>query len=137
MFVTFCLYGEFEGQRLGIQVLYTGSTSTIIEEMGKMKCYYIVPGQGNDVVTPDKHDLELLRSGVMTAKGFALNYEMKLRSQEAYEWMSRVSSEAVHQDIVLVGEDEGVEKSYRIILAEMMTSMFGGQMNFGYKGELK
>jgi hypothetical protein len=102
-----------------------------------MKCYYIVSGQGNDVVVPDKHDLELLRNGVMTGKGFALNYEMKLRGQEAYEWMSRVSAEAIHKDIVLVGEEEGAEKSYRIILAEMMASMFGGQMNFRYMGELK
>jgi hypothetical protein len=107
------------------------------EKVAKMKFYYIVPGQGNDEVAPDKHDLELFRNGVMTAKGFTLNYEMKLRSQEAYEWMSRVSAEAIHQDIVLVGEDEGTEKSYRILLAEMMTSMFSGQMNFRYKGELK
>lgn len=62
---------------------------------------------------------------------------MKLRSQGAYEWMSRVSAETIHEDVVLVGEDEGAEKSYRIMLAEMMASMFGGQMNFRYKGELK
>jgi asparagine synthetase A len=102
-----------------------------------MKYYYIMSGQGNDVVAPDKHDLELFKSGVMTAKGFALNYEMKLRSQEAYEWMSRVSAEAIHQDIVLVGEEDGLEKSYRIMLAEMMASMLSGQMNFRYMGELR
>jgi hypothetical protein len=62
---------------------------------------------------------------------------MKLRSQEAYEWMSQVSAEAIHQDIVLVGEEDGVEKSYRIMLAEMMASMFSGQMNFRYVGELR
>ena len=102
-----------------------------------MKYYYIVSGQGNDAVAPDKRDLESYKNGVMTAKGFALNYEMKLRSQEAYQWMLRISGEAIHQDIVLVGEDEGAEKSYRIYLAEMMASMFSGQMNFRYAGELK
>ncbi len=55
--------------------------------------------------------LELYRNGVMTAKGFALNYEMKLRSQEAYEWMARVSAEATHEDVVLVGEDEELKKA--------------------------
>ena len=118
-------------------MLYTCSSAVARKEVGKMKYYYIVLGRGNDVVAPDRHDLELFRNGVMTPRGFGLNYEMKLRSQEAYEWMSRVSAEAVHQDIVLVGEDEGAEKSYRIILAEMMASMFGGKMNFRYMGELK
>jgi len=118
-------------------VLYTCSIVLAREKVANMKYYYVVVGKRNDVVTPDKNDLELLRNGVMTAKGFALNYEMKLRSQEAYEWMSRVSAEAIHQDVVLIGEDEGTEKSYRIILAEMMASMFSGQMNFRYEGELK
>lgn len=118
-------------------MLYTCSTAVARKEVGKMKYYYVVPGHGNDVVSPDKHDLELYRNGVMTAKGFALNYEMKLRSQGAYEWMSRVSAEAIHEDVVLVGEDEGAEKTYRIMLTEMMASMFGGQMNFRYMGELK
>jgi hypothetical protein len=122
---------------MGPQVLYTCSSAAAKKKAGEMKHYYIVSGQGNDAVAPDKHDLELYKNGVMTAKGFGLNYEMKLRSQEAYEWMSRVSAEAIRQDIVLVGEEEGAEKSYRIMLAEMMTSMFGGQMNFRYMGELK
>jgi len=102
-----------------------------------MKYYYIVPGGGNDAVAPDKYDLELLKKGIITAKGFALNYEMKLRSQEAYKWMSRVSAEAIHQDIVLVGEDEKAGKSCRVLLAEVMTSMFSGHMNFRYAGELE
>jgi hypothetical protein len=118
-------------------MLYTCPNTGAKKKLQKLKYYYIVSGHGNNAVTPDKRDLELYRNGVMTAKGFALNYEMKLRSQEAHKWMSRVSAEAVHVDVVLVGEEEGAEKSYRVILAEMMTSMFGGQMNFRYKGELK
>ena len=118
-------------------MLYTCSSAAARKKAGKMKYYYIVFGHANDAVAPDKRDLESYKNGLITAKGFALNYEMKLRSQEAYEWMSRVSAEAIHQDIVLVGEDERAEKSYRIMLAEMMASMFGGQMNFRYLGELK
>lgn len=118
-------------------MLYTCSTPAARKEGGKMKYYYIVSGQGNDVVAPDRRDLELFRNGAMTAKGFALNYEMRLRSQDAYEWMSRVSAEAIHEDVVLVGEDEGTQKSCRVMLAEMMASMFGGKMNFRYMGELK
>lgn len=118
-------------------MLYTCSTSAVNKTAEKMKQYYIVPGHGNDEVVADKHDLDLLRKRVMTAKGFALNYEMKLRSHEAYEWMTRVSKEASHQDVVLIGEEEGLEKSYRTILAEMMASMFGGNMNFRYIGDLK
>ncbi len=102
-----------------------------------MKEYYIMDGHGNDAVSPDKSDLDLLRKGVMTAKGFALNYEVKLRSKEAYEWMARVSSEAAHDDVVLVSEEEKAEESCRIMLGEMMNSMFGGKMNFRYMGEIK
>ncbi len=118
-------------------MLYTGSRSVVRKEEGKMKYYYIVPGVENCAVAPDKHDLDLYRNGVITARGFALNYDLKLRSPEAYEWMMRVSTEATHEDVVLVGEEEGDEKSYRIILAEMITNMFGGKMNFRYEGEVK
>jgi hypothetical protein len=118
-------------------MLYTCSTSTAKKTTGQMKHYYVIHGHGNDEVAPDKHDLDLYKSGVMTAKGLALNYEVKLRSPEAYDWMARVSAEASHEDVVLIGEEEGAEKSYRTILAEMMTSMFGGKMNFRCLGELK
>ena len=118
-------------------MLYTCSTSAAEKMSEKMRYYNIMRGHGNDAVAPDKHDLDLCRNGVMTSKGFALNYEMKLRSQEAYEWMERISSEAAHDDVVLVSEEEKAEKSCRIMLAEMMASMFGGKMNFRYMGEVK
>jgi glyoxylase-like metal-dependent hydrolase (beta-lactamase superfamily II) len=122
-------------------MLFTCSTAVAAKKMGKMKHYYVVPGHGNDEVAPDRRDLELFKSGVLTAKGFALNYEVKLRSREAYEWMARVSAEASHEDVVLVGDDEGaensVEKSYRAMLAEMMLSMFGGTVKLRCEGELK
>jgi hypothetical protein len=118
-------------------MLYTCSASAA-KNIGKnMKRYYVLPDRGNDDVVPDKHDLNLYKNGAITAKGFALNYETKLRSREAYEWMERVSVEVAHEDIVLVGNENNGEKSYRIILAEMMASMFGGKMNFRYVGELK
>ena len=118
-------------------MLYTCSTSAVNKKAAKMKSYCIAPGQGNDAVAPDKYDLSLHKRGVMTDKGFALNYEMKLRSREAYEWMQRVAGESTHEDVVLVGEDEAADKSCRIMLAEIMTSMFSGKMNFRYLGELK
>jgi hypothetical protein len=118
-------------------MLYTCSASATKKIGGNMKCYYILGGRGNDDVVPDKHDQDLYKNGVITAKGFALNYETKLRGREAYEWMERVSAEAAHEDIVLVGRENNGEKSYRTILAEMMASMFGGKMNFRYMGELK
>lgn len=118
-------------------MLYTCSASAAKKTTGKMKHYHIAHGHGNDEVVPDKRDLELYKNGVITARGFALNYEMKLRSPEAYEWMARVSEEASHEDVVLIGEEETAENSCRTKLAEMMTSMFGGNMNLRYGGELK
>ena len=118
-------------------MLYTCSRAVANKKVGTMKHYYVVPGHGNDAVAPDRRDLELFKSGVLTAKGFALNYEVKLRSREAYEWMARVSAEASHEDVVLIGEDERAEKSYRAMLAEMMLSMFGGTVKLRYEGELK
>jgi hypothetical protein len=118
-------------------MLYTCSASAA-KKIGKnMKCYYILPGRENDAVIPDKKDLDLYKKGAITARGLALNYETKLRSQEAYVWMERVSAEAAHEDIVLIGNENKNEKSYNIILAEMMASMFSGKMNFRYVGELK
>jgi len=118
-------------------MLFTCSTAVAAKKMGKMKHYYVVPSHGNDAVAPDKRDLELYKSGVLTAKGFALNYGVKLRSQEAYEWMARVSTEASHEDVVLIGDDKGAKKSYRAMLAEMMLSMFSGTAKLRYEGELK
>ncbi len=116
-------------------MLYTCSVSE--EKLaGNKRNYLITPSHGNDEVAPDELDLKLLKDGVMTSRGFVLNYEVKLRSPEAYDWMERVSAEASHEDVVLIGEDVS-EKSYRTVLAEMMASMFGGKMNFRYVGELK
>jgi len=108
-------------------MLYSCSVSAA-KKKGKMKYYYIIHGHGNDVVVPDKSDIDLYNKGVITPKGFELNYGMKLRRNEAYDWMERVSAEASHGDVV---------KIYRIMLAEMMASMFGGNMKFRYEGELK
>jgi hypothetical protein len=118
-------------------MLFTCSRAVADKKMGKMKHYYVVPGHGNDAVAPDRRDLKLFKSGVLTTKGFALNYDVKLRSREAYEWMARVAVEASHEDVALIGEDEGAEKSYRAMLAEMMLSMFGGTVKLRYEGELK
>jgi hypothetical protein len=117
-------------------MLYTCSVSAAKRKTREMKHYFVMPDQGNDEVAPDKRDIEFYKNGTITAKGFALNYEMKLRSQEAYKWMARVSAEASHEDIVLIGEDDQTENSPRKMLAEIMFSMFGGRMNFRYAGEL-
>lgn len=118
-------------------MLYSCSTSVAKKMTGEMKHYFVVRGHGNDEVVPDKRDVDLYKKGVMTAKGFALNYEVKLRTHEAYEWMARVSAEASHKDVVLIGGEEEADKICRTMLAEMMASMFGGNMNFRYVGELK
>lgn len=117
-------------------MLYTCSASTAKTKAKEMKQYSVELNHGNDEVAPDKQDIDLFKSGDITAKGFALNYQVKLRRREADEWMARVSKEAIHEDIVLVGGEEEAHKMARTILAEMMMSMFGGKMNFRYEGEL-
>ena len=117
-------------------MLYSCSTS-VAKKKGSMKYYYLIEGHGNDAVVPDKSDIDLYNSGVITEKGFELNYGIKLRRNEAYKWMERVSAEAGHGDVVLVGDKEEGEKISRTMLAEMMASMFGGKMKFRYGGELK
>ncbi len=118
-------------------MLYSASTSTA-ERIGKeMKCYYIMAGRGNDEVAPDRFDLDLHMSGDLTRQGLMINYQVKLRRPEAYEWMKRVSSEAVNDDVVLVDSEEDPERSFRVVLAKMMASMFSGQMSFRYMGELE
>jgi hypothetical protein len=117
-------------------MLYTCSTNVPKKTLEKMKQYYIIHGYGNDEVVPEKSDLNLYKKGIITAKGFAINYEVKLRSQEAYDWMERVSREASHEDVVLIGEQEGTEKGYLAMLVQMMVSMFAGKIKFQYLGEL-
>ena len=119
------------------KVLYTACVSVLKKVKGKMKPYYVIRNHGNDVVVPDQVDLDQYENGVVTWKGFRINYLAKLMRPEADEWMKRVSIEAVSQDVVLVSNEEDVENCYRIMLAEMMINMFSGQMNLRYMGELK
>ena len=118
-------------------MLYSASASTAGRFGKEMKCYYVMAGRGNDEVAPDPFDLDLHKSGDLTWQGLMINYQVKLRRPEAYEWMERVSSEAVHDDVVLVDSEEDPERSFRVVLAEMMASMFSGQMSFRHKGELE
>jgi hypothetical protein len=92
--------------------------------------------RGNDVVVPDQSDLKQYRNGVLTWQGLKVNYLANLMRPEAEKWMKRVSSEAVSEDVVLVSDEENVEKCYRILLAEMMINMFSGHMKVRYSGEL-
>jgi len=118
-------------------MLYTTSLSNLEKIKRKLKPYYIMKNRGNDVVLPDQSDLEQHRNGVLTWQGFRVNYLAKLMRAEAEEWMRRVSGEAVSEDVILVSEEENVEHCYRIQLAEMMISMFSGQMKIRYMGELE
>ena len=118
-------------------MLYTSSLSVFEKSKRKLKPYYVMKNRGNDVVTPDQLDLEQYRNGMLTWQGFKVNFLAKLMRPEAEEWMKRVSGEAVSEDVVLVSEEEDVEHCYRIMLAEMMISMFSGRMNLRYMGELK
>jgi len=119
------------------KVLYTACVSALKKIKGKMKLYYVTKNHGNDAIIPDQLNLDQYRNGVVTWEGFKVTYLTKLMRPEADEWMRRVSTEAVSQDIVLVSDEEDVEHCYRILLAEMMMNMFSGQMNLRYMGELK
>jgi len=117
-------------------MLYTTSVSAFKRIKRKVKVYYIVKDHGNDVVMPDRVDLDHYRSRVLTWEGFKVNYLAKLMRPEADEWMRRVSEEAVSNDVVLVDEEKDTEHSCRKFLAEMMVSMFSGRLKFHYMGEL-
>jgi uncharacterized protein YeaO (DUF488 family) len=119
------------------KVLYTACVSVLEKVKRKMKVYHVMRNRGNDVVVPDQQDLDQYRNGAVTWNGFRVNYLAKLMRPEAEEWMKRVSGEAVSEDVVLVSDEEEVERCYRIMLAEMMISMFSGRMNVRYMGELK
>lgn len=118
-------------------MLYTASKVNAEGISNRMKRYYIMFGHGNDEVSPDPFDLDLYKAGELTWQGLLLNYQVKLRKSKANIWMQKVSSEAVHEDIILVDSEEDPEHSLRVILAQMMASMFSGQMGFRYNGELK
>jgi hypothetical protein len=120
-----------------VKMLYTASVSVLEKVRGEMKLYYVMGGHGNDVVIPDQSDLDQYRDGILTWKGFRVNYLGKLMRPEAEEWMKRVSAEAVGEDVVLVSDEEDVEHCYRVLLAEMMINMFSGQMKLRYMGELR
>ncbi len=123
------------GRREGM--LFTSSLSILKKVKRKPKPYYLMRNRGNDVAVPDALDLEQYENGVLTWQGFKVNFLAKLMRPEAEEWMKRVSGEAVSEDVVLVSDEEDVERCYRILLAEMMINMFSGQMNLRYMGELK
>jgi len=118
-------------------MLYTTGLSSIKKIEKKLKPYYLMKNHGNDVVVPDQSDLEQYRNGVLTWKGFKVNYMAKLMRPEAEEWMKRVAVEAVSEDVVLVDAEKDVNHCYRVLLAEMMINMFSGQMKVRYVGEPK
>jgi hypothetical protein len=118
-------------------MLWTCSLSSFRERKDNLKSYYVIENRGNDVVVPDQFDLEQYSDGNLTWQGFRVNYLAKLMRPEAEEWMKRVCSEAVSEDVMLISDEENVEKCYRIFLAEMMISMFSGHTKLRYMGELK
>ncbi len=118
-------------------MLYTSSISKAQTKAQGMKQFFIDRSHGNNEVAPEKTHINLYKSGEMTEKGFALNYEMKLRSNQAYDWMAKVSALAIHEDVVMINGEDQIDKLCRKMLAEMMFSMFGGKMNFRYAGELE
>ena len=117
-------------------MLYTASVSVLEKARREMKLHYVMGGHGNDVVIPDQSDLDQYRDGILTWKGFRINYLGKLMRPEAEEWMKRVSAEAIGEDVVLVSDEQDARQSYRVLLAEMMINMFSGQMKLRYMGEL-
>lgn len=117
-------------------MLYTASVSVANKVKGKMRLYYLIAGHGNDAVVPDNSDLERYKRGELTLKGFILNYRAKLLRPEAENWMRNVAKKAVHEDVVLVCEEEMGDSCCKL-LAELMLNMYCGQMNLRYMGELK
>jgi hypothetical protein len=118
-------------------MLWTCSLSSFNKMEDDLKSYYVMKNRGNDAVVPDDFDLDQYSEGDLTWQGFRVNYLAKLMRPEAEEWMKRVCSEAVSEDVVLVSDEENVENCYRTFLAEMMISMFSGHMKLRYLGELK
>jgi len=117
-------------------MLYTAYVSVLAKVKRKVKSYYVIRNHGNDVVVPDQHDLDSYRNGVLTWKGFKLNYSAKLMREDAEEWMRCVSVESIKDDVVLVSDEESGERCYRILLAERIKNLFSGRLNLKYFGEL-
>ena len=117
-------------------MLYTASVLDLVKIQRKMKEYYIIEGYGNDVVAPDKKELDHYKNGIFSWAGLKMNYLAKIYKSEASEWMKNVSEKAAYEDIVLVDEEKDVNHSCRKLLAELMKNMYSGQLKFQYMGEL-
>ena len=117
-------------------MLYTTKVSCLEKIKRKMIVYYLLPDHGNDEVIPDESDINYYQNGSITWEGFKLNYSQTLMRHNAMEWMQKVSLEAVSEDVVLVDEEDNVEYSCRKLLVYRMISMFSGNINLKYGGEL-
>lgn len=117
-------------------MLYTSSISSVKKCGKKLKIYYLMEKCGNDLVIPDKSDLEQYRKGAMTWQGFKVNYLAALMRSDVEKWMKKVADDAVCEDVVIVSDENDAEKSYRKLLAEMINNMFSGRMKVRYVGEL-
>ena len=118
-------------------MLYTACVSILDGVKRKIKPYFVMANHGNDVVVPDRSDVEQYKNGALTWEGFKVSYLAKLMKPEAEEWMKHVSVEAVSQNVVLVSDEEGDKHLYRVLLAKMIMNMFSGHMNLRYEGELE
>lgn len=117
-------------------MLHTAHVSVLAKVKRKVKSYYVIRNHGNDVVVPDQDDLDSYRNGVLTWKGFKLNYSAKLMREDADEWMRCVSVESINEEVVLVSDEKSGKRCYRILLAERINNLFSGRINFKYLGEL-
>ena len=50
--------------------------------------------------------------------------------------MRCVSVESINEEVVLVSDEKGGERCYRILLAERIKNLFSGRLNLKYFGEL-
>lgn len=117
-------------------MLFTCSLSNYKKTDEKKKAYFLMANAGNDVVTPDKTDLQQMQQGIMKFQGLKINYLTKLMSGEAEKWMKNVAEESIQENIILVSDEEKYEQSYRKMLAEMIINLFSGHMKINYLGEL-
>lgn len=117
-------------------MLYTANTAVAELNMEKMTVYILLDNKGNDAVVPDKTDLTLYKTQILTWLGVKSNYLTKLMRKEAIEWMSQVSKEAITEDVVLVDEQLDFHHSFRAILTDTMLNMFSSNGKLSYGGDL-
>jgi len=105
-------------------LLYTSYLSKKRSFPDNFEVVYVMIGRGNDIVAPNKDDLEAYKNGSISWHEYSRRYREKLENIEAWTWMKNIATRARQKDVVLVCYEKDASHCHRSILLSRIRKLF-------------